>query len=103
MGRNKEIWIKIGSKKNERKMREKILEEYETTNGFEWHVLQGWKQIRDYCGLQCSIQTVRRLAIKYHMPLYRMNNRPTTLKHFMKHWWLEVSRRTLELRKTDTP
>jgi|OpeIllAssembly_1097287.scaffolds.fasta_scaffold2073293_1 hypothetical protein len=43
MRRNEQIYIKIGSKENEDKLREKILEEYETVNGFDWHVCPiGW-------------------------------------------------------------
>jgi hypothetical protein len=72
-------------------------------NADDWGILRGWKEIRDACGLKCSTQTMRRLARKYPMPIYYMNNRPTALKSMMRAYWLKVSEIVLRRgKKTDS-
>ncbi len=72
-------------------------------NADDWGILRGWKEIRDACGLNCSIQTMRRLPRKFPMPIYYMNNRPTALKCMMREYWLKVTEIVLrDGKKSDT-
>ena len=66
-------------------------------------LIRGWKDIRDHLGLRCSIQTVRRLARRFGMPVAYLMHKPTILDSMLTLWWLDMQARGLKkLRKSDT-
>jgi hypothetical protein len=67
-------------------------------------LIRGWKPIRDALGLKCSIQTVRRLARRFRMPVAYLCRKPTILDAMLNFWWLNIQEIALrKQRKSDTP
>jgi len=64
-------------------------------------LLRGWDQIRDAWGLQCSRQTVRRLARKYNLPIVYMNSRPTITDTMINMWLVGMQKTILEAQKEE--
>lgn len=62
-------------------------------------LLRGWKPIGHALGLDCSPQTVRRLARKYKIPIVYMAHKPTILNGLLKFWLLGVGKMAMELGK----
>jgi hypothetical protein len=59
-------------------------------------ILQGWRQIRDYCGPKCSCQTVRRIARRFRLPIFYLGTKPMVADMVMTLWWLEVQKSAFE-------
>jgi hypothetical protein len=66
-------------------------------------VLRGWKEIRDACGLNCSTQTMRRIARNYFIPLYYFDNRPTALRHEIELWWILFTQKISKMEEEKNP
>ena len=55
-------------------------------------LLRGWREIRDACGLTCSIQTMRRLARQHHLPEFYVRNRPSAVDVMIKMWLTAIQK-----------
>ncbi len=67
----------------------------------EIKILRGWKEIKEACGLQCSDQTMRRMARKFGMPLFHMDTRPTALEFEIKKWWVLFSEKVMDIEQKE--
>ena len=63
-------------------------------------LISGWKEIGRVWGMKgASIDSVRRKARRYHMPLFYDGNRPTIEEEALKIWWekfIEKTEKTLK-------
>ena len=71
----------------------------QTTQLSPMKLLRGWKSIGHALGLDCSPQTVRRLARKYKIPLVYIAHKPTVLDVLLKFWLLGVGKMAMGLWK----
>lgn len=49
-------------------------------------ILSGWKDICEACGIG-SLQTMKKVAQKYHMPIKRIDGKPIILKSKLIEWY----------------
>ena len=71
----------------------------QTTQPVPLTLLRGWKSIGRALGLDCSPQTVRRLARRYKVPIVYMAHKPTILDVLLKSWLLGIGKMALGLGK----
>ena len=81
-------------KRELKKLKKLISEENRFTTGQmeDIRLLRGWPQIKRFCGLTCDNRTMKRLAKKFHLPVYYEHGRPRVRKYQVIFWMIEIQK-----------